>query len=135
VYQAVGDLQTHILPGRVNKVIFLDDPDNIPSIRATLSQHLNGSAKLVQTLPMGLEVLPSTVSKGAALAWLLDDLGIPAEQVMALGDAENDIEMLQVAGLGVAVANAMPATLAAAYRVTTSNDEDGVALAVEQFVL
>jgi Cof subfamily protein (haloacid dehalogenase superfamily) len=134
-YQAVGDLQAQITPGRVNKVIFLDEPENIPGIRAHLSQHLNGSTKLVQTLPMAIEVLPNTVSKGAALTWLLDDLGISPEEVMALGDAENDIEMLQVAGLGVAVANAMPATLAAADQVTASNDEDGVALAVEQFVL
>ena len=53
-----------------------------------------------------LEALPPGSSKGAGLKWLLDDLGLDPAQVMAIGDGDNDIEMLQLVGLGVAMANA-----------------------------
>jgi hypothetical protein len=82
-----------------------------------------------------LEVLPPNGSKGDALRVLLDELNIPAEQVMALGDGENDIEMLQLAGIGVAVGNASPLLKAVADQVVASNDDDGVAEAIERFVL
>jgi hydroxymethylpyrimidine pyrophosphatase-like HAD family hydrolase len=53
-----------------------------------------------------MQVLPLGASKGAGVSWLLDRLGVAPEAVMALGDGENDVEMLQLAGLGVAVGNA-----------------------------
>jgi hydroxymethylpyrimidine pyrophosphatase-like HAD family hydrolase len=56
-------------------------------------------------------------------------------QVMAVGDGENDLEMLQIAGLGVAMANGAPVTLEAAHAHVGSNDEDGVAEAIERFIL
>eukprot|EP00959_Pyramimonas_sp_CCMP1952_P114238 2388485-Pyramimonas_sp.AAC.1 len=54
---------------------------------------------------------------------------------MAVGDGENDIEMLQLAGIGVAMANGAPKTLAIADAIVGSNDEDGVAEAIEKFIL
>jgi hydroxymethylpyrimidine pyrophosphatase-like HAD family hydrolase len=66
---------------------------------------------------------------------LLKDMKIPAEQVMALGDGENDIEMMQLAGVGVAVGNAHKKLKAVANYVVASNDSDGVGEAIERFVL
>lgn len=82
-----------------------------------------------------LQVLPLGASKGAGVAWLLDRLGVDPSAVLALGDGENDVEMLQLAGLGVAMGNAGPPALAAADAITATNNEDGVARAIEQFVL
>lgn len=69
------------------------------------------------------------------MAWLLDHLSIAPETVMALGDGENDVEMLQLVGFGIAMGNAGPAAKFAAKFVTGGNDEDGVAQAIERFVL
>ncbi len=82
-----------------------------------------------------LEILPNGASKGAALKTLIKDLGVSSESVMAIGDAENDIEMIQLAGIGVAVGNAGQAVKDAADVVVASNDADGVAEAVERYVL
>jgi len=82
-----------------------------------------------------LEVVPAGVNKWGGLCLLLDHLGIPAEAIMAIGDGSNDLEMVASAGLGVAMGNAVPAVKAAASVVVGTNDECGVAQALERFVL
>ena len=82
-----------------------------------------------------LEVLPATVSKWQALERLMAAEGLTAEDVMAIGDDYNDLEMIRGAGLGVAMGNAVEPVRAAAGYVTGSNDEDGVVQAIERFVL
>jgi HAD superfamily hydrolase (TIGR01484 family) len=82
-----------------------------------------------------LEILPAGASKGAGVKSVLRDLKVPTEQVMAVGDGDNDIEMLQLVGVGVAVENATPKLKEVAKHVVASNDADGVAEAIERFVL
>lgn len=83
-----------------------------------------------------LDLLPPGCSKGAALASLASIRGLEREQIMAIGDNLNDLEMLEYAGRAVVMANASREVLALAqhrgWEVTASNDEDGVALAVEE---
>jgi Cof subfamily protein (haloacid dehalogenase superfamily) len=117
--------------GAVNKMILFADADQIPHWRAELQALLGDSVRLVQTLPTGLEILPPGVNKGMALAELLPEFGLQREQVIAFGDAENDLEMLQVAGWGVAMGNAMPILQAQAQQIAPSNDEDGLAQVLE----
>jgi hydroxymethylpyrimidine pyrophosphatase-like HAD family hydrolase len=74
-------------------------------------------------------------SKGNALAMLASTLDIPLEETMAVGDASNDISMLRVAGLGVAMGQASRRVRASADVVTGSNAEDGLAQALETHVL
>lgn len=74
-------------------------------------------------------------SKAAGLAWLAGQLHIPMERTIAIGDSENDAEMLKAAGLGIAMANAPASLHALAKASTASNDEDGVAQAIERFLL
>ena len=62
-------------------------------------------------------------------------MGIDAEEIVAIGDNNNDLDMLRYAGLGVAVGNAVSAAKQAAQRLTASNDEDGVARLIEELVL
>lgn len=77
-----------------------------------------------------VEITAGEASKGAALKTLCESLGIPPEQVMALGDSDNDISMLRFAGQSVAMGNADERTKAAASYVTAANQKCGVALAV-----
>lgn len=91
--------------------------------------------ELSSSLPKNLEVNAPGVTKGKGLAALAAHLGLAQGQLMACGDSGNDLAMLKTAGLGVAMGNAEEAIKAAAGYITASNDEDGVALAVEKFVL
>lgn len=77
-----------------------------------------------------LEFTRSDVSKGNALRILAGQLQIPMEATMAIGDTENDLSVIQAAGLGVAMGNATPEVKAAARMITASNEEDGVAKAI-----
>ncbi|KAG0611083.1 hypothetical protein M758_7G113900 [Ceratodon purpureus] len=121
---------------KIQKVIFLDTAEKVASfLRPHWSLALGGRATVVQALPEMMEILPSGVSKGLGVQTLLDHLDVPVDEVMALGDGENDIEMLQLAGWGVSMANGAARTLAVANAITSSNDEDGVARAIEEYIL
>jgi len=82
-----------------------------------------------------LEVTSSRASKWAALAELAAEMGIAPEEIMAVGDDRNDASMVAGAGLGIAMGNAVDAVKQVADHVTAANDADGVALAIEHFVL
>jgi Cof subfamily protein (haloacid dehalogenase superfamily) len=106
-----------------------------------LRRELNGTVKLMITIypakQFGLvDVLHPEVSKGTGLAAVAAEYGISRADVLAIGDNHNDVEMLEFAGTRVAVANAERAVRElAGIHVTASNDEDGVAVAIEKFIL
>ncbi len=81
-----------------------------------------------------LELTHVTATKGNALLKLGEYLGIDREQIMAIGDSGNDYTMLKAAGIGVAMGNAEPEVKSAADFITRSNQEDGVAYAIEQIL-
>ena len=133
--QPVASLNALLAERPMHKLMVIEEPARTAAVRAELSVRYAGQATFVQALPDMLEILPPGASKGAGLRWLLDDLGIAPERVLAIGDGENDVEMLQMVGIGVAVGNAAPQATAAANYMVASNDADGVAEAVERFVL
>jgi 5-amino-6-(5-phospho-D-ribitylamino)uracil phosphatase len=106
-----------------------------------MRRELGAAVKLLLTLyPKPdfalLDVLHPEASKGAGLAAVAAEEGLGAEEVMAVGDNFNDLEMIEYAGTGVLMGNADPALLGRGpFHLTASNDEDGVALAIERFVL
>ena len=127
---AEGDVQKVMLfarntPGSelVTKAITDAVAECFPSIKTTSSTWNN------------LELNISTAHKGNSLKRFAEHLGYTLENCMALGDGTNDLSMIEAAGLGVAMSNAHPLVLAAADHVTASNDEDGVAKAIRDFVL
>lgn len=87
------------------------------------------------SLAYNIEINSATATKGNALKKLCGHLGISAAQAAAFGDGTNDISMLQAAGYGVAMGNAVAEVKAAANYETASNDDDGVALFLEKYVL
>ena len=82
-----------------------------------------------------LEVVPPEVSKGKALAFLGETYHIEAAEMIAVGDNFNDLDMIEFAGLGVAVENAPEDIRAAADFIAPNNDEEGVACVIEKFLL
>ncbi|MFA1821708.1 Cof-type HAD-IIB family hydrolase [Virgibacillus oceani] len=91
--------------------------------------------ELTNSMPTNVEANPAGVSKASALKKVCKQIGITLDEVMACGDSLNDIKMIQEAGIGVAMGNAQEAILKAADVVTETNDRDGVALAIEKYVL
>ena len=85
------------------------------------------------SIPNNIEINDSHATKGEALAFLCRHLGLDIRDAMAFGDGSNDLSMIRAAGTGVAMANAEAALREAADYVTASNDEDGVAKAIEKF--
>ena len=125
--------------GRVEKfsLNFIHTPGgtwvDYPQVQALLEEHPGLS--VVSGGTDNLEITAPTASKGTALLALADHLGIPHEQTMACGDSENDLEMLKAAGFAVAMANSEACILPYADAVTASNEEDGVAKAIAQYIL
>jgi Cof subfamily protein (haloacid dehalogenase superfamily) len=102
---------------------------------AELEARVHPRLHAVRTGPKFYELMAPGVSKGAALAEYLAELGIETDEVMAIGDSENDASMLAAAGFAVAMGNAVPALKAAADAVTATNGDDGVAVALRRWVL
>ncbi len=96
---------------------------------------MDGRAVTLRTSPVLLEVQPKHVTKAKGLSQLAETLGITLRQVIAFGDYNNDVEMLCVAGMGVAVGDATPACLDAADLLVASPEEEGPAHFLEEFLL
>ena len=115
--------------------MFTDDAHLIDQAIEDLPEELTSRFNIVRSEPYYLEFVNPKASKGAALKLLGEELGIQANEMMALGNAQNDESMIEFAGLGVAMENSIPSTLAIADAVTASNNQDGVAKAIEKYVL
>ncbi|HPU00378.1 MAG: HAD family phosphatase [Firmicutes bacterium] len=104
-------------------------------IKEALEPCCRNKLNMVVPYPYFLEFTDREATKGQALQRLARELGIRREEIIAFGDGHNDLDMIQYAGLGVAVANAVPELLEAADIVTAANTEDGVARVIEEYVL
>lgn len=105
-----------------------------PEIHATIGElGLSGFEATLSGAPF-VEIMAEGVTKASGLTRLCARLGVNRKEVLAFGDAMNDIEMLNWAGRGVAMANAEPATIAAADEVADTNENDGVARVIEQLL-
>jgi len=115
--------------------MFIDQKKQIDAFQETYEDVLAQRFHTIRSQPILFEILPKGVNKASGLKALAEHLGIPREQIMAIGDENNDIEMIEYAGLGVAMGNAPDSIKALADVTTTSNEEDGVATAIKRYVL
>lgn len=112
-----------------------DEPEPIRELQQRIDEQFGGALHTIVTNGKFLEICHPMARKSYGLAQLAGHLGIDRAEIVAVGDNNNDLDMLQYAGLGVAVENAVPAAKAAANRLTASNDEDGVAKLICELVL
>ncbi|XP_045808681.1 endoribonuclease YBEY, chloroplastic-like [Trifolium pratense] len=119
----------------IQKMIFLGTAQSVAdTLRPYWSDATQGRATVVQAVPDMLEIVPLGTCKGNGVKLLLDHLGVTDdEQIMAIGDGENDVEMLQLASLGVALSNGSKKTKDVANVIGLSNDEDGAADAIYRY--
>ena len=121
--------------GAYLKVMMIDEPAILDKAIAKIPAEVHERYTLLKSSPYFLEILDKRVNKGTGVKSLAETLGITPDEIMTLGDQENDIAMIEYAGLGVAMDNAIDSVKEVADFVTKSNLEDGVAYAIEKFVL
>ena len=116
------------------KILMSVLPEQLKPVQDTIAAFLPDSLTVVQTAPFYLEVIPRRINKGQGIRDICNALNMTPAEVVAFGDAENDIPMLKAAGMGIAMGNAAEAVKAAADMVTLSNNEDGIAAALEKLL-
>jgi len=116
------------------KILMSVQPEALKAVQQRIAAFLPETLTVVQTAPFYLEVIPRTINKGQGIRDICRVLEISPAEVIAFGDAQNDIPMLLEAGMGIAMGNATEETKAAANYVTLSNNCDGIAAALERFV-
>ncbi len=112
-----------------------EDEEALIGLEQHWKKRLNGTLDTFRSEPYFLEVVPCGIDKANSLGVLLEQLGVAREEVIAIGDGVCDVTMLQLAGMGIAMGHSQDSVKACADYVTASNEEDGVALAVEKFIL
>lgn len=119
----------------ISKAMFVDHAQEIDRIKPLIPQSFKDKYYVVQSTPVFIEVMNKDASKGNALRGLADELGLTADEIMTLGDQGNDLTMIEYAGMGVAMGNAIDEVKEAANAVTLTNAEDGVAAAIRKYAL
>ena len=114
------------------KIVVVGEPARLDVLETQLHDRFGQRLFIAKSLPHFLEVAEPEVSKGSGLRWVCRRLGIDPGRVISFGDGANDIELLQEAGLGVAVEDADPALLPHAAFTVPSVEEDGVAAFLEE---
>lgn len=118
-----------------NKLLFINDAETLATISQILKDKFSDQLEIVRSKVNYLEINGTNSTKGNALSQMVNELGLTKEQVVAFGNSENDVPMLEYAGTAVAVANAEPPVKALADEVCASNEDDGVARWIEAHVL
>ncbi|MBR1668030.1 MAG: HAD family phosphatase [Bacteroidaceae bacterium] len=117
------------------KCMIVGDPEPLHRLELEMVPRLEGKAAAFRSEPFFLEIVPAGINKAKGLSILLEKIGLQPSELMAFGDGYNDISMLQLAGMGVAMGNAAQETKEAADFITRSNEDDGIAYAIEQLIL
>ena len=119
----------------ITKLMLLGDPKMILRLEDLLTIRYGHIVSVLRCEPELLQIMDSRASKAVALERIADHYGIPMEEVMAIGDARNDVEMLDAAGVAVAMDNAHPLVKEVADWVAPSNNDHGVHAALVRYGL
>lgn len=130
----VGDL-TAFIQTPVTKLLMMDTPEKIAALYEEAKTIFAGRASMTCSKPYFLESNPLKATKGNALKWCADHFGFRMDELLTFGDSLNDVSMLAAAGIGVAMGNAREDVKAMGFPVCLTNDEDGVARYIEEYIL
>ncbi len=135
----VGELIPYLertgLISKVNKIGVSEEHEVLVPFRDRVLEHFGDKMNCLFSLPFNVEIFGAGVNKGSALAYIAEQYGIRREETIAVGDGENDIGMLQFAGLGIAMGNAMDTLKVHADYIADTNTHHGVAQVIEKFLL
>lgn len=120
---------------KIFQAMLMGEPEVLDQFVAQHDAQLSQVMSTVRSQSYIYEAMPQGVTKATGLARLVERLGLTAAEVMAVGDADNDLEMLAYAGLAIGMRNSTPAVKAVVDELTETNDKDGVAQAIKQHLL
>lgn len=123
-----------IVKNGISKIIFVDTPENTERNQRLIQERFGGRIAYFRSSSFYLELVNKSVSKGTALMKLAEHYGIPREQTAAFGDQKNDMPMIEAAGLGVAMENAVDELKSIADYITLPNTENGVAAVLYKMI-
>lgn len=112
-----------------------DDEEELIGLEEHWKKRLDGTLDTFRSEPYFLEVVPPGIDKANTLGFLIEMLGIESDEIIAIGDGVCDVTMIQLAGLGIAMSNAQESVKRCADMVTASNEDEGVAIAIEKTIL
>ena len=115
---------------KIFKFVFVNTPEEINELRNKLPKELYGDFEITSSVPQFIEVVKKDVKKSEAIQMICDKLAVDPSEVIAFGDEENDLSMIQFAGYGIAMSNASEVVKEAANFITKSNDDEGFAFAI-----
>lgn len=121
-------------PSDMQKMLIIDTVEGATRIKDIMTERFPEGAVFLKSKPHFVEIAPPNINKGYSLKKLGEHLGIAREEIMAFGDGQNDVPMLEYAGYGYAMANACKEALACTDLVAPSNAEDGVAQIIESYL-
>ncbi len=119
----------------IYKTMYVGEPSKIDEIQEKYGEKLCEKYNGIRSQVSIYETMPYNADKSLAVKRLAERLGIHREEVMAMGDGNNDVEMLKYAGVSVAMGNSTEDALKAAKFVTDTNEHDGVAKAIDKYIL
>ncbi|MCI5488943.1 MAG: Cof-type HAD-IIB family hydrolase [Enterocloster aldenensis] len=119
----------------VVKCLVAADGGYLETVEDKLVGYFGSQLSIFRSEPYFLEIMPKDIDKASSLERLCLQLGLERAEIAACGDGLNDISMIQYAGLGIAMANAQEAVKRVCDFVTKSNEEEGVAYAIDRFIL
>lgn len=125
-------------PGQItepgNKLLITGEANTIELLKKEVSSYFRSYLSVYCSDPFFLEIMPAGIDKAHSLLKLLTSIGMSADEMICCGDSYNDLTMIETAGLGVAMANALPAVKEQADYITKSNDEDGILHVINEFM-
>lgn len=120
---------------KIIKVMMIDKEEILSPAVEKLPREVYEKYSVLRSEPFFIEFLNKDVNKGQGVKKVAEAFGIKQQEVICIGDAGNDIHMIEFAGLGVAMKNAMPQVKKVANYITLTNEEDGVSHIIEKFIL
>lgn len=119
----------------IAKCLIVGEPSRLAKLEKEMYDNLNERMGVFRSEPYFLELVPKGIDKAQSLSVLLSEIGISKDEMITIGDGFNDLSMIKYAGLGIAMANAQDIVKENADFITKTNDEDGVAYAINKFIL
>jgi HAD superfamily hydrolase (TIGR01484 family) len=129
----VGDLK-EFAANELTRLVVVGDEQEIQRLETELKSEFNSRLYVTRSLPHFCEILHPQAGKDRALAWISEYLGVRQDETVAFGNGYNDVQMLEWAGLGVAVGGAVSEVLQVADRIAPPIEEDGAAQVLEELL-
>jgi len=130
----VGKLSEFYNDHLIGKMLLIGENEELTEMKNTLAKLYHGEINMDFSKPFFLEIYNSNTSKGIMLEKVANHYGIESKEIIAMGDGENDISMIEYAGIGVAMANALESVKKKADFITLSQWENGVSYAMKRFI-